>query len=246
MSRNNGGGNPPSLQGFRKGLDKIHILAKGPTWFRCPQKVPDTEEIWGINATYNQNPADRLFIMHDIRHHFQIEDHEASDKLNALDIPIYSPVSYPFLDRSEQFPIKDVVEYHQTTWFANVICYMMALAIMLEPKEIGLYGVEMVGLEYELERPAVLFWCGVAHGHGIKVEVPPESKLFDPKPPLQLVYGYRAKELPNGLINLVPNLEHGKRVAQKYEWVAVGEEFEVDDHPHEVFLESRRKEFDGV
>lgn len=222
---------------LKKGLKRINILAKGSMWWQCPQKG-ENEEIWGLNGTYRDNPADRLFMMHDIHFHFQQEDQDAVAAINALEIPLYTNVKYPFFDNNIVYPIKEVVDYHKTAWFSNVVCYMIALAIMQKPEEIGMYGVEMVGDEYIHERPAVLYWCGVAHGHGIEIVTPKGSKLFFPSTPESLMYGFRFHKDNNGLAYVTPKLQN-KKAAQKYEWVPIGEEFDVEETPIEIYSKAR-------
>ena len=230
------GGNP-LLSSREEDLQRINILAKGPYWWKCPPKS-DGIEVWGLNGTYRDNPADRLFMMHDIHFHLQQEDQDAVATINALGIPIYTNVKYPFFDNNIVYPIKEVVEYHKTAWFSNVICYMLAMAIMEEPEEIGMYGVEMVGEEYIHERPAVLFWCGVAQGRGINIVSTEESRLFSPSTPEALMYGYRFHKDNNGLAYVTPKLQN-KKAAQKYEWVPVGEEFDIEETPVEIYSKAR-------
>lgn len=209
-----------------KGLDTIILLARGPSGYRCPtEKLPNTE-VWGSNTVYRDRTLDRLFIMHDIRWEMMTEDRNLIENVNALDIPVYCPGAYPVLKNSVDYPIQDVfAEFGIIPYFLNVIAYMVALAIVQQPKKIQLYGIDMrAGMEYQAERANVEFWLGVAVGRGIKVDTTPESMIF--YSPHQahkdrLFYGYTPRKRSDGLYNLIPDGD--RECAKQYKLVAVEE-----------------------
>lgn len=77
------------------------------------------------------------------------------------------------------YPIEQVREAFPGGWFANTFCLEMAWAILQGATDIGLYGVECgnYGRELAVERPAVAYWMGVAHGHGVMVRLPQTTTL---------------------------------------------------------------------
>lgn len=68
-------------------------------------------------------------------------------------------------------------------FFTSTIAYMLAEAILREPKEIGIFGVDMQASgEYEHQRPGCHYFIQEAERRGIKVTVPPESDIIQPPP----------------------------------------------------------------
>lgn len=79
----------------------------------------------------------------------------------------------------ENFPFKEVKKQFGVDYFTNMVCYMLAAAIMEDADEIHLYGVRQAGLvEYMEQRRGVEFWLGIAVGRGIKVEIHGISQLL--------------------------------------------------------------------
>jgi len=216
-------------------LDKIYILAKGPSWYRCPETVPPNTEIWGCNSTYKDRKLDKLFIMHDIRLDMIYEDEDFVEHVNGLGIPVYTTGLYKVLKNNRSFPVAEVYNEFRIPYLLNVICYMLAYAITQKPKEIELCGVDMrAGVEYIGEKGCVEFWVGVAVGRGIKVNIPNESMVCKDIMPRDvrardgdtqlMFYGYMHRTKDNGLVQLIPRGE--RKCASKYKLVPVGEEEE--------------------
>lgn len=77
------------------------------------------------------------------------------------------------------FPLDEVNQSIPIPFYENSIAYQLALAIHEGAKEIGLWGVHMMGrLEFAIERPSVAYLIGLAQGRGINVIVAPGSPLF--------------------------------------------------------------------
>lgn len=67
--------------------------------------------------------------------------------------------------------------------FGSSLSWMLALAIMQDPDEIGLWGVDMAATEeYGLQKDGCLSLIHAAKSIGIKITVPPESDLLRPAP----------------------------------------------------------------
>lgn len=215
-----------SLLDLKGKLDQVWILAKGPTWYLCPEETPSKCEVWGLNSAYRDRPdqLDRLFIMHDIRTTMFHEDANLVPELNRLGIPVYTAGPYAVLENHRPFPAKEVINHFGVAYMLNVIAYMLATAIMVEPKEIHLYGCDFAfGVDIN-EKSCAEFWIGMAMGRGIKVVIPKSSHLLTPPEMRQQLYGYKvARWEPQGLWHIKPDRIRDK-CASKYTLVPVDEE----------------------
>lgn len=214
---------------FVKNLDKIIILAQGPSWYQCPDLIPGREgvEIWGSNVIYRDHAADRLFFSHDIRTHFFNDDINLFENLNKLEVPIYTTGVYGPLKKSAQIPVLAIMEEFQTGFFLNVIAYMIATAIMQKPKSIDLYGVDMRpdagGETYTNEKGSVEFWCGVAIGRGIPIKNTKESYVMKTKQEGNFP-NFRSKVPQAGLASLLPKEDRNISALHNYAIVPDGKE----------------------
>ena len=190
-----------------KRLENVNILALGPSWFKCPETHGDDEETWGVNTMYRNRKVDRIFIMHDLRHDILLMDKDFIESVNKADCPIYTAGDYPVFDKNVVYPIERVIDEFKVCFFLNVICYMIAFAIMEKVKKITLFGCDMrtdSGEEYRVnEKGAVEFWLGVAIGRGIDIAMPEESYLLK-RMMTSNSYGYIPRQEPNGLVYMIP------------------------------------------
>jgi hypothetical protein len=212
---------------FVQGVDRIMLLARGPSWYRCPDTKEPNTELWGCNTAYRDRSIDRLFVMHDIRWEMIYEDKDFVDNVNNAGFPVYTPGKYAVLKNSFEYPLQDIFdEFGVIPYFLNVIAYMIALAITKKPKQIELYGIDMrSGAEYTNERANVEFWLGVATGRGIKIETTPESMIFKSGLEIhygRLFYGYIPRQEKDGLYGLIP--EGNRKCAAHYRLEPIGEE----------------------
>jgi hypothetical protein len=74
-------------------------------------------------------------------------------------------------------------KYDDCQWFCtSSLFWMMATAIEMGAKKIGLWGVDMAASEeYEMQRAGIHYLTYIARGAGIEVGCPPESDLFTPR-----------------------------------------------------------------
>ena len=215
---------------FVKGLDKIIILAQGPSWYQCPDLIPGNErvEIWGSNVIYRDHAVDRLFFGHDMRGHFFDDDMNFFENLNKIGMPVYTTGVYKPLVNNAQIPVIEILEEFKVGFFLNVIAWMMATAILQNPKTIDMYGVDMrpdADIEYIInEKGTMEFWCGVAMGRGIKLKNTKESYVMKIKQEGNFP-GYRKKVPQNGLATLIPPEDRNPFALRTYAILPVGEEF---------------------
>ena len=78
------------------------------------------------------------------------------------------------------YPETKMKERFGPYFFTSTIAYMMALAITLEPVEIALWGVGMMGDDYGKQRPGCHYFTQRARELGILVTAPPKCGLLEP------------------------------------------------------------------
>lgn len=217
-------------------IEEIVILAMGPTWYQCPEKI-ENGEVWCVNTMYRNHHADRIFLMHDIRHDILVQDKDIRENINKLNVPFYTAGRYPDFKSNIPYPAEEIVEYFGVAYFLNVIAWVLAYAIYCEPKRISLYGVDMrsdAGVEYDVgERSCVEFWIGMALGRGIEVSIPEEAFLL--KSVMRgNFYGYKFRHNPNGLDQLIP--ENTKRQYTRYKLIPLNDDGSEINDPAAVTL----------
>ena len=215
---------------FVKDLDKIMVLAQGPSWYQCPDLIPGKEgvEIWGSNVIYRDHAVDRLFFGHDPRGHFFDDDMDLFENLNKIGMPVYTTGIYKTLKNNAQIPVLEILEEFKVGFFLNVISWIMATAILQNPKTIDMYGVDMrpdADCEYLInEKGTMEFWCGVAMGRGIPIKNTKESYVMKTKQEGNFP-GYRQKVPQKGLASLIPPVDRNPFRLRNYAILPVGEEY---------------------
>ncbi len=215
---------------FVKGLDKIIVLAQGPSWYQCPEYVPERKgvEIWGSNVIYRDHGVDRLFFGHDARGHFFDDDMDLFENLNKIGMPVYTTGLYKPLKKNALIPIVEILREFKVGFFLNVISWIMATAILQEPKSIDMYGVDMrpdANSENLInEKGTMDFWCGVAMGRGILLKNTRESYVMKTKQEGNFP-GHRPKVAQNGLATLIPLEDKNLQALKNYMIVPIGDEY---------------------
>jgi len=221
---------PKGLE-FVKNLDKIIILAQGPSWYQCPYaegETPEGTEIWGSNVIWRDHRIDRIFFGHDPRYAFLDDDFDVFNNMNKLGFPIYVNGVFKPLKNSVLIPVREILEEFKIGFFLNVIAWMLATAILQKPKTIDFYGVDMRpdagGETYANEKGSVEFWCGVANGRGIPIENTKESYVMKSKQEGNFP-GYKPKVLQKGLYSLLPEQDRNLMGIKQYAVMPVGDEY---------------------
>lgn len=174
-------------------VTKVAIIGKGQGWDKAPPCGKGVE-IWGVNNLCLRRPVDVAFNMHDLDKH---KDHnlfkETIKHVNKRKIPIITQREYPHILLSIKFPL----DKFKRQYFTNSIDYMVAyacyaslsLAEYMYLSYLDLYGVVMaVGTEYEMQRPSLEYWLGLADGM-FRVTVHEPTMLFK-HPKRKGLYGY--------------------------------------------------------
>ena len=226
---------------FRKDLEKIIILAQGPSWYHCPPEAPKGAEIWGSNVIYRDHQkVDRIFFGHDMRGHFFEDDWNLIQNLNDYGCTVYTPGNIKQLKKNVLIPIHEILEKYKAGFFLTTIAYMIATAILVldekweylpdgskKPKYLEYYGVDMRpdagGETYGNEKGCVEFWTRVAQGKGIVFKNTLESYILKEKQEGNFP-GFRAKVPQNGLVFQIPPEERNPYCLKNYMISPEGEE----------------------
>jgi hypothetical protein len=138
------------------------------------------------------------------------------DWLNKQTFPIYMQERNEVVPAAIPFPRRPLLEKwgenaKRTNWFTSSIAWMMAFALHLGAKEIGIFGVDMAATEehYSWQKAGCLRFFEIARDMGVKVTVPLESTLAAPCP----VYGY-AESSRHGRATLIREFEIKARIGQ--------------------------------
>jgi len=156
-------------------MRKIAIVGSAPSSRDLAPFDDDTWDIWALNYGYNyQKRWDTYFELHNL----DLLPSQHIERLALLKCPLYIQTPHKRLPNAKLYPLQKVIDYFNTSYYTNSIAYMLALAIMEEPEEIGIYGVDMaVSPEYRAQRPSCELFIGIAQGKGIKVTMPREAQL---------------------------------------------------------------------
>ena len=161
-------------------MKEIILLGCGPTHVECPYD----KETWSVGSAYKfAKRLDRLFFFDDIKHcctenpqHFDMEELKLLNK----HVPYMASKKYDEFQNLTLYPLEEVVKKFQSRFFANSVCYMIALALHEEYEAIWLYGIDHISYpEYVLAKGCVEYWMGRAEERiGVKnLHIPEGSAL---------------------------------------------------------------------
>ncbi|MFH1730133.1 MAG: hypothetical protein ABIF82_00600 [Planctomycetota bacterium] len=171
-----------------KKTEKVVVLGYAPSSRDLAPFKDESFEIWGVNELYLMVP--RVDVLFDI-HGYELMKSKARNPghlkwLQESKIPIYMQKHFDDIPRSIEYPI-DLMVKLWGDYYTNSISYMIALATFMEYKEIHIYGVDMAtDLEYQVQRPSVEYFVGVAVGAGRTVYIPPQADVLK----TTYLYGY--------------------------------------------------------
>lgn len=180
---------------IRKEKQTVAIVGMGLTQPLAPYDNKDVD-IWRINEAYKLDE----YFKREVRADAWFQLHQRWDftrKINPNDphgghfewlkkdhpFPIYMQEAYADIPSAVRYPLEEVcgmfdLDRH-TCWFRNSITYQVALAIYQGYERIEMYGWELSSnTERAYEKPAAVFWLGIAKGMGIDIYLPPGSLLM--------------------------------------------------------------------
>lgn len=149
-------------------------------------------ERWGLaHHRVRRNYFDRLFESHCpeiILKHTPFHMERIADYVKE-GVPLYSPWEFPGIPGVTTITHDEIFESIEhpspRRFWESSISFPMALAMVAQPEEIAIYGVDMSnsggdhGGERTYQKHSMLYQIGLAEGMGIKVTIAPNSTLFN-------------------------------------------------------------------
>src|SRR3990167_2756913 len=207
---------PPPASGLRDKYlgSTVHLLSayveyesQLPNWMGMDEplhKPASGEFTWAINGWWFHVPwCDLGFEMHD----FEGPSYKAmgagvEDYLHQIigqaAVPIYMPRADLRFPHVLAYPLQEVCEFFklQEPYFGESPNYMIALATMWGVDRLVFHGFQYPpGYMKGGERASTEFWCGIAHSHGVTLDVLPGQNLLWPDPWEDFyedrIYGYK-------------------------------------------------------
>jgi len=173
--------------------DKVCILGFAPSWVDAPFG-DDTFDVWCLNEmyeTFNKHGMGRASLWFEV--HSPDSTSKSSERHQAFlagcPIPVVMQEYFPKYPNSVPFPRAAVKKMVQENWivdencdtytnFSNQVTWMIYMAILMDYKEIHVYGVDMAHeSEYAWQRPSCEAALAFAAARGIKVARPKSSEL---------------------------------------------------------------------
>jgi hypothetical protein len=175
------------------------------------------DEVWGINVMTDIIQCDRGFFMDSIsflKNDPRTEKHLYGcykDWLSRCNVPVYSSVTDPEFPCIVEYPLEDVVNTLQSSYFSNTVAYAVALAVHIGVKNLFLFGCDYnysgANKSFEDGRGCVEFYLRAAQERGISVHIAANSSLLDTNKKLRdKMYGYPFE------VEVIPDEENSGRV----------------------------------
>lgn len=168
-------------------------------------------QIWSTARNYDMGKRyDRWFELHGIEYlkNLRVEP-EHLKFLESAGNKLILREPYPDYPDAILYPKDEVLEYFRAAnprlgkYFTSSIAWMLGMAIMQGPEEIGIWGVDMaLDEEYGHQRCCCEALLGFAIGKGIKISLPDETPLlrsthlygFESPPPMAQMLLDRVEE----------------------------------------------------
>lgn len=133
----------------------------------------------GVGKMPNQPEQDCMFC-----------DHGYFKPISREGVPVYMQEAWDDIPGSITYPLEEItarfIPHLGYQYYTSSPVYMLAMAMMLDFKEIELYGFEMgSNTEYHYQRACFEYWIGLAQGLGYKVSLPSAKNILQGK-----LYGY--------------------------------------------------------
>lgn len=161
---------------------EVVLIGKGDGRELAP-KYGSGVTTWGVNDVVAHRQCDVCFWMD--RHLMKDSqmDELVTASVNATGTPMYSVKTWDDIPTSVEYPREEIFKTFGTDFFADSLCYMVALAIYQGFDTLSLYGFNYShGSNYVTEKPAIHYWLGVAIGRGLTVSVHgPHCEIFKTK-----------------------------------------------------------------
>ncbi len=159
---------------------KIAILGTAKTSVMDAPFNDASWTIWSLGGNHQDIPrGDKWFELHDQDVLAALPIHpEAVKFLNSHGENTIVQKKCTMFPNATAYPLEAVLTAFPRGYFTSSIVYMLAMAIMENPGEIGLWGIDMMGEdEYAYQKSCCEYFIGIAEGKGIKVTIAKDSPL---------------------------------------------------------------------
>jgi len=159
-------------------IKRLTILCMGRSindWMAMSYLNPGQGEVWTINNGGLMFRHDVLWDMHTeeyIANLSELDRARISVRRTLLmhhDRPVVMPKANTLVGSSVTFPLAEVIDLTQSSWFNNGTAYMLATALCCKVEQLLLYGVDFVGPQFELQRACTTYWLGRLIQSGCKI-----------------------------------------------------------------------------
>ncbi len=159
---------------------KIALLGTAKTSVSEAPFKDDSWTIWSLGGNQGDIPrADKWFELHD--QHVLAQVGIAPTAVTFLQEQkgnLIAQKQCEMFPNCTPFPFEQAITAFPRGYFTSSIAWMLAMAIMQNPEEIALFGVDMVGdEEYGYQKACCEYFVGIAEGKGIKVTIAKDSPL---------------------------------------------------------------------
>ena len=168
---------------------QIAVVGLSPSSHEDAPWGDDDWEIWGLPWDSMWELIDSHFEMHTVEllKISTISPPRYFDRLRSLK-SLYMQQEYKEIPNAKAYPLEAVID-KCGDYFNSSISYMLAYAIHLRFRKIGIWGVDMDDIEapdpndpsykteYKYQRPNLEYLIGLARGLGIEVYIPEQSSL---------------------------------------------------------------------
>ena len=165
-------------------LDVVIVAGGAQQKFFHP---PTGAEIWGLNALRPEWVPywSRMFNLH-MFEHLERDWPEGLEREKGWltanpTVPFYTCDPWPeWAVGQRRLPREELAKIPRGNYHAISLDWMVAFALHLGARAIGLHGVRLVmrGDEPISARPCLEYWCGYAEGRGVTVTVAPDCDIF--------------------------------------------------------------------
>lgn len=162
---------------------KVAIIGCSPSADGAPWG-DQTWTKWGVRQDDRYwHRFDTVFEIHRKELLSESQQVKMQSRLEVVDVPIYMRENYGF-SNGLIYPYEAIFDAFGR-YLTSSVAYMLALAILNDAEEIGIWGVDMNEDEYGHQRPNFEYLIGFAKGRGIKVTIPETCPLLKAD-----LYGY--------------------------------------------------------
>lgn len=172
----------------------------------CAEVPLEDEQVWTLNTGGMVFRHDVLWDMHTDKWIAKCikrdPDYERLNRrrewMKTHDKLIVMPNANPLFPTSRTFPLKQVIEETKSNYFSTGVAYMLAMAYVLKPLTLRLFGLDFTYKREEASHPDEIpgamccaYWVGRIKEAGIKIEVPNQTLFLDMRKRAEgYLYGY--------------------------------------------------------